>query len=721
MNEGLGSPMPRRDGRIKVTGAARFAADVKLPGLLHAALVTAPIARGRLVALDPAPALAVPGVARVLTAADMPRFAAVTTPPMATAVQPMQDDVIRFEGQPVAIVLAATPEAAEAGAARVAARYAADAPLLFSGERAEVPSRESFYVFEEPDLARGDVPAGLAAAAHRVAARYHQPPRHHNPMENSATLAVWEDGRLTLHTAAQWTYGVRYGLAGALGLAPERIRVLAAHTGGGFGAKGYTWPHQLLAAVAAQVTGRPVRLAYTRAQMYTMTGYQPEVAQEVTLGADAAGRLTAVRHASVSNTSLTDDYIEFAHAGSAGMYATPALQLSARMARTSLNIPMAMRAPHEGPGMFALESAMDEMAHALGMDPLDLRLANHADADPSDGRPWSSKKLREAYGEGAALFGWRERPRQAARDGHWILGTGMASCIMTVFRFPASARITLRADGQVVLEAGTQDIGTGTLTIFPQIAAGELGIPIERVTLRHGDTDLPETGGTFGSSSTACVGAAVQDAARKLRARLDGIAALQPASLGAPAEAPEALLRRAGLADLSAEGRYEFGRPFDAAGHAGSHAMRTFGAVFVEVAVDPELGLMRLRRAVGSYSVGRIVNPRTARSQMIGGITWGWGMAAMEASVVDPALGRFLSKNLSGVAIPVNADIPADIRIHFVDEVDPHAGPLGAKGIGEIGAVGVAAAVANAVFHATGRRIRDLPILPEGLLGAGAG
>jgi xanthine dehydrogenase YagR molybdenum-binding subunit len=357
-----------------------------------------------------------------------------------------------------------------------------------------------------------------------------------------------------------------------------------------------------------------------------------------------------------------------------------------------------MRAPHEGPGMFALESAMDELAAELDIDPLELRLRNYAENDPSDGRPFSSKKLREVYAEAARRFGWERRPRapRAMREGDLLVGWGMAGCVMSTFRFACSVRATLEADGSVTIAAGCQEIGTGPYTVLPQIAAEVLGIPAARVRLVLGDTSLPETGGTFGSSTTLSVGSAVKDAAEKLKAKMQGIA---PGTV------------------VSAEGKWapHGDAMFDAHGGASPYSMYTWGAVMAEVAVDEALGLMRLRRAVGGYSAGRIVNPRTARSQMIGGIVWGYGQAVLEESPIDERYGRYLSKNLSGVMLPVNADIP-EIDVFFADEVDPHASAIGARGIGELGATGVAAAIANAVWHATGRRIRRVPIRAADLL-----
>lgn len=582
---------------------------------------------------------------------------------------------------------------------------------------AAVP-RESGFLFLEPEFQKGELEPEFAKGD---AAVYLQPSRHHNPIEPSAVLAIWENDHLTIHDSTQHVYGVQRVIASLFGIPPERIRVLSSHTGGGFGVKGWIWPHEFLAAAAAQVARRPVKLVLTRADMYSFLGYQPRIAQRVALSADGGGRLTAVQHDSVNLATITDDFSEYATEASKGLYATRTMRLSLRVERVNVAMPTAMRAPVEGPGLWALESAMDELALRLGMDPLDLRLANYAEQDPATGEPWSSKKLREAYEEGARLFGWRERPREPARDGAWLVGQGMATCTMGTFRNPAAAQVRLRSDGTAVVESGTQDIGSGTLTIFPQIAADVLGLAPEKVTLAMGDTRLPEAGPTYGSSSTMGVGSATLGAAEDVRSQLARLAGLPPGDVemangrigrkgrtggAAIAEVMDA----AGVNEIVGVGS------FDPEKHGKGKAMRAFGAMFVEVGVDPELGLLRLRRAVGSYSVGRIINPRTAKAQMSGGIVWGWGMAAMEQSQHEPVLGRFLSKNLSGVAIPVHADIPADITIHFVDEVDEHASPIGGKGIGELGATGVAAAVANAVFHATGKRIRELPITPDKLV-----
>ncbi|HET8725878.1 MAG TPA: xanthine dehydrogenase family protein molybdopterin-binding subunit, partial [Alphaproteobacteria bacterium] len=496
----IGQPLPRPDGRAKVMGRAKYAADQHVAGLLHGVFVTSTIPAGRVSSIDAGRALAAPGVVRVLGWQDMPRLGSAPVPPVSSSFLPLQGDEIRYEGQPVAIVLAETLEAAQHGARLVAVDYQPAPHKPGNGD--VVTPAESGYRFAEIDFRKGDPDAGLEAAEHRHEAGYIQPSRHHNPMEPSATLALWDGDRLTSYDAVQHGYSVQFALAAAFDMPPENVRVICPHTGGGFGVKGYVWPHQILTAAAAKVAGRPVKLVLTRAQMYTVVGYQPRISQAMALGADGDGGLAAIGHDVVNLTSVSDDFVEFAVMASRGLYATPAMELRQRVARANVNTPTAMRAPVEGAGTWALESAMDELAHRLGMDPLDLRLANYAEVDPVEGRPWSSKKLREAYEEGARLFGWRERPREAGRDGHWLVGHGMATCTMGTFRFPSVAQVRLRDDGTAVVEAGYHDIGTGTLTIFPQIAADVLGLNPARVEARNGDTTLPPAGPTYGSSST---------------------------------------------------------------------------------------------------------------------------------------------------------------------------------------------------------------------------
>jgi xanthine dehydrogenase YagR molybdenum-binding subunit len=702
----IGAPLSRVEGRDKVTAKVRYAGDVQVPGMLYGVLVGAPVAAGRVTAIRIEAALAHAGVVRVLTRADMPKLGKVEFP-AAVVNLPMQGDDIRHEGEAVAIVLGDSIEAAETGASLVQVEVQRATPLISGKGKADAPPPGGPL---GADFSKGDLQAGLRAATHRVRQEYLQPARHHNTMETSATLAEWQGDRVTLHDAVQAGFNLPPVIAAAFQIPAENVRVISPHTGGGFGCKGYVWPHQVLAAAAARVAGRPVRITLTRSQMYSMVGYQPWMRQEVEIGAQADGKLTALRHHIVNSTALLDTHLEPSSDTSKTLYACPAIVTTQMLDRVHLNLPTAMRAPVEGPGTWALESAMDELAHAVKIDPLDLRLINYAEVDPHSGNPWSSKKLREAYEEGARRYGWRERHSRPKHDGPWTIGHGMATCTMGSFRFPSEARVRLQADGTAIVEAGTHDIGTGTQTVFTQIAADTLGIDVAKVVFRWGDTRLPFAGPVYGSSATMGTGSAVMLAARDAKAKLD--------KLVPDAGEHGAAMRRAGVAEIVGDGRFALpgNAPFNADGHGTSHALRTWGAIFIEIGVDPDFGILRLRRAVGTYSAGRIVNPKTARSQMIGGIVWEWGKATMEESVQEPTHGRWLAKNLSNVAIPVNADIPAAIDVHFIDEFDPHASAIGARGIGELGATGVAAAIANAVYDAVGVRVREVPILPWKIL-----
>ncbi|MEV4630376.1 xanthine dehydrogenase family protein molybdopterin-binding subunit [Micromonospora sp. NPDC049523] len=728
----IGDPVARLDGPAKVTGAARYAADHHLDGQLHAVLVGAPVPAGRVTGIDRRAALAVPGVVAVLVSGDLPPpaadFARAPIPPLATRHVPVQDDRILYHGQPVAIVVADSLEAAEEAATRVVVRVEPAPFAVPDTAPIGTPSLDTGYARLAPlDVGLGDLDAAVRTAATTVTGTYTQPARHNNPMEPSAILAVWADDDLTVYDAVQHIFGVQATLAAVFGVDAERVHVISHYTGGGFGAKAYVWPHEILAAMTARVLRRPIKLVLTRAQMYSIVGYQPLMEHEVTLTAQDDGTLTGIRHDVVNTTALTEDYVEFGSVTAGALFAAPAITLSQRVRRGNVNLPTFLRSPIDGPGTWALGAAMDELARATGIDPIDLRLINHADREPSTGKPWSSKKLVQAYGEGARRFGWRTRPRGGTRDGHWRIGCGIADATQGQFRFPARARLRMDLDGRLTLEGGFADIGQGPHTVFPQIAGSVLGIPPVEIRTRSGDSSLPLAPPSYGSSTTIGVGAAVLDAATRLRDCLAELAGWLPSEVhcadgelrrGTEAVAVALLLSRHGT-PLVVEG--SFGLPGGAEVDAGPSdvAVRTFGVVLAEVGVDPDLGLVRLRRATGVYAAGRIINTRTARAQMVGGIVWGWGKATMEASHFEPELGRWHSQNLSGVALPVNADIPPLVDVAFVDEHDELAGPLGAKGIGELSATGVAAAVANAVFDAVGVRVRDLPITPARILGGG--
>jgi xanthine dehydrogenase YagR molybdenum-binding subunit len=705
----IGKPTSRVEGRDKVTGRARYSGDVILPGMLHGVIVGAPVAAGRLLSLDSAAALAHPGVVRVLTRADMPKFGTIAFP-AAVLNLPLQTDEIHHEGEPIAIVLGETIEAAEQGAALVRVTVQAATPMIAGGRGKPDEPPADWASIMGGNFSKGDVVKGLSSAAQRIGHDYEQPARHHNPMEPSSTTAQWQGDSVTMYDSVQAAYNVPPVVGAALGIPPQNVRVIAPHTGGGFGCKGYVWPHQVLAAAAARIAGRPVRITLSRSLMYANVGYQPWMRQRVELGADTDGQLTAIRYDAVNSTALIETHFEPSSETAKCLYASPAIATKQTLERVHANLPTALRAPVEGPGTWAIETAMDELAIALKMDPLDLRLRNHADVDPHTGKPWSSKKLREAYESAARRFGWRERQARPKRDGDWVIGNGMATATMGCFRWVGSARVRLKDDGTAVVETGTHDIGTGTMTVFTQIAADALGLPIDRVAVQWGDTRLPQASPVYGSSATMTTGSAVLLAAREARAKLE--------KLVPGMKDHGAAMRKAGVSDIVGEATFKLPKdlPLNADGADTPHAMRTWGAVFVEIGVDPDFGILRLRRVVGSYSAGRIVNPKTARSQLTGGIVWEWGKATMEESVQEPTHGRWLAKNLSNVAIPVNADIPTAIDVDFVEEYDEHASALGARGIGELAATGVAAAVGNAVYDAVGVRVRSLPILPWKIL-----
>ena len=698
----IGAPIDRLDGAEKVTGRARYTADVPVKGLVHAVIVGAARPHARIAKIDVDAAEAAPGVLRVFTHLNTPKFGEVSGLPLGQDLLPLQGDLVLYEGQPIALVVARTLETAMEAARRVKAVYR-EQPFEtdFSTSLDQGEARPIF--FWECDSHVGDAEAAWANAEIRLKQTYRTADRHHCTMEPSATLAVWQGGRLTLYDSVQGVVDARAVIAKAMRLDPGRVRVKNDFIGGGFGCKGWVWPHQLLAAMAARELGSPVKLVLTRAQTFTSHGYQPATLQTLAISAGKDGKLTGIRHDSFLAGSYAGNHIEGTGIGTRSLYACPSISTTHRLVRVHRGDPTPMRAPLEGIGLVAAEIAMDELAYELRVDPLALRLENYAEVDPSDGKPFSSKKLRECYEQGAAQFGWSRRPFEprSMRDGRDLVGYGMATALFSAFRQPSRARVSIDAQGVVLVETSTQEMGTGVRTVLPQIAADMLGVPVERVRLAWGDTDLPPAPMTAGSVSTGSAGSAVYDGALKLRQKLEAAGAKRPADYAD-------VVRSMNVEKLTAEG--EFNPPAES-----SKALFSFGAIFAEVRVDERLPIPRVSRIVGVYNAGRIVNPKTARSQMIGGLTWGIGQALLEHSAMDHRLGRFLSKNLAGYLVPVNADV-GRIDVSFIDEPDPEVNPVGARGIGELAAIGVGAAIANAVFHATGVRVRELPIRPEMLM-----
>ncbi|MER5442984.1 xanthine dehydrogenase family protein molybdopterin-binding subunit [Streptomyces sp. NPDC002790] len=687
----LGSPAARREGPAKVTGAARYAAEHTPEGCAYAWPVPALVARGEVTAVDDTAARVLPGVITVLTHRNAPRLAE----PDDVTLAVLQNARVPHRGWYVALVVADTLEAAREGAAAVRVTYAEephDVTLTADHPDAYVPEDSDGTSGEHT---RGDADAVHARASARVDVTYQVPPLHNHPMEPHAATASWQGGRLTVHDSSQGATTVRDVLAGLFELPKDQVTVVSEHVGGGFGAKGTPRPHVVLAAMAARETGRPVKLVLPRGQLAAVVGHRSPTVQRVGLAAEADGTLTSVIHEVTSHTSRIKEFVETAAAATRVMYASPHGRTTHRVLPLDVPSPSWMRAPGEAPGMYALESAMDELAEALGIDPIELRLRNDTQSEPDSSRPFSSRHLAECLREGARRFDWAARdPRPRSRaEGSVLVGSGMAAATYPVIVAPSRASAHAAPDGGFVVRINATDIGTGARTVLAQVAADALGVPVDRVRTDIGNSDLPNASLAGGSSGTASWGWAVHEACTRLAADLADRKG-QPL----PPEGIDATADTAGRADADSD----FSR-------------HSFGAHFAEVGVDTVTGEVRVRRLLGVYAAGHILNSRTARSQFIGGMTMGLGMALTEGSTLDPAFGDFVERDLAGYHVPANADVP-EIEAHWIDEDDPHLNPMGSKGIGEIGIVGTAAAIGNAVHHATGVRLRELPLTPDRVL-----
>ena len=741
----VGQPIDRRDGRLKVTGRARYAAEFDIDNLAHAVLVQSTIASGEIIGFDLADAQAVPGVLTIMTLDNAPRVPQVAPGQSETAgplvAKPLlQDRLVYYNGQHIALAVADTLERAQQAAALVRVQYReAEAQIRMQDALGSAyPPKNFRNGARPPDSRRGDPEAAFAAAPVKIDATYTTPVEHHNPMEPHATIALWEgDGdnkRLTVYSATQGISNTRDALAKLFGLKPEQVRAICPFVGGGFGCKGNTWPHVALAAVAASVVGRPVKLVLDRRQMFTSNGYRPRTIQRLRLGADSEGRLLALTHDGLTSMShpALGEFSEPVGLQSEMLYSSANNAVTHRLVPLNAPLPTYMRAPGEASGSFALESSMDELAAALKMDPLELRLRNYAETDPHEDKPFSSKALRQCYADGAEAFGWARRPVEpgSMREGSALIGWGIATATYPMNRSEAGARIVFDSDGTVAVQSGTQDLGTGAYTVMAQLATDALKLPLHRVRFELGDSDFPKAPVSGGSQSAASVGSAVLAVVESAKQRLFemALAAKRSPVAGASVDdlelsdgfvrlrsaphrqiAVPALLARNRLERVVVEGD---AKPGD---EKKRYSMHSFGAQFAEVRVDPELAQIRVTRFVGAYAAGRILNMKTARSQALGGITMGIGMALMEATHIDPNTGRVVNSNVSEYVMPVNADIP-DLTTIFVEEQDRMINPAGVKGLGELPIVGAAAAVANAVWHATGIRVRDLPITPEKIL-----
>ncbi|MFF4606594.1 xanthine dehydrogenase family protein molybdopterin-binding subunit [Streptomyces sp. NPDC001339] len=694
----VGTPYPRVEGRAKVTGSARYAGEIPFGGLAHGWLVTSRIARGRIRSVESAPVLAMPGVLAVLHHGNAPCVERDYTGPLGGPPDPtillFRDDRVPSAGWPVALVVAETSEQAREAAEALVIRYDEEPhDVVFRA------GRPGTYTPPQPPgmaMEKGDLDAALAASAVVVDAEYTTPEEHHNPMEPHAATARWDGGRLEVVDSNQGSMWVAEELAKLFSLDPATVRVRSEHVGGAFGSKG-VHPHQVAAVMAATRLRRPVRVVLTRRQMFSLIGHRSATAQRVRLGAGADGRLRALCHEAYSATSTVHEFVEQSANVARVLYDADAHHTVNRVVALDVPSPTFMRAPGTAPGSFALESAIDELAEQCGIDPIALRVRNEPDAGPLSGLPFSSRNLLACFREGARRFGWADRdPRpRVRREGRWLLGTGTAAATFPVLVAPSTAAVTAEADGTFTVRINAADLGTGARTALTSVAADALEAAPDRVRVRIADSDFGPASVAGGSMGTRSWAWAVTAAARALREQLALGGGIPPQGITVRSDTTEA------VAALAERERH------------------SFGAQFAAVAVDPAVGEVRVRRMLGVFAAGRIVNPLTARSQLIGGMTWGLSMALHEEAVRDEASGGLVGADLVSYHFAANADVPL-IEADWVDDPDDDD-PVGIKGIGELGIVGAAAAIANAVWHATGVRHRHLPIRPDRILTAEAG
>jgi xanthine dehydrogenase YagR molybdenum-binding subunit len=728
----IGTPVSRVDGHAKVTGAAKYAGEFNVPGLAYAAVVTSTIAKGRIAGIDTSEALRVKGVLDVLTHDNRPPMAAKSAaykddiaPEKGSPFRPLYDDKIVFSGQPVGLVIAEEWEIARFAATLVHVDYNKEPHHTDLYAR-----RDQAFPVKKPEKARGKADRAYAAAAVRHEAEYFVPIEHHNAMELFASTAVWDgDGKLTVYDKTQGVQNVQRYLCGVFKMKPDNVRVVSPYVGGAFGSGLRPQYQVVLAVLGALALERPVRLMLTRQQMYGL-GYRPATIQRLAVGATADGTLDAISHEAISVTSQYEDFSRNDTGWSGQLYKSRSAKYSHKLVRVDLPTPSDMRAPGAATGVYALECAMDELAAKLKLDPLELRFRCYSDRDQHEDIPYTSKKLRECYRQGAEMFGWSKRSAEprSMRDGSELVGWGMATGVWEALQMEAAVRIVLTANGHVEVACAFSDIGTGTYTIMAQVAADHLGLPLDNVTVRLGDSSLPQAPVEGGSWTAASVSHAIVKTSEAVRKELLRLAKKIPNS---PLTGSK--LKNVGLMDGKIVDN-ETGQAVstaDAMRHSTvdrierestnrfkdskTYARNTHSAIFAEVKVDEELGVVRVTRVVSAVAAGRILNTKTARSQIMGSVVWGIGMALHEETLIDHKFGRIMNANIAEYHVPVNADVH-DIDVIFVDEPDDIINPLGIKGIGEIGIVGTAAAIANAIYHATGKRVRDLPITLDKLL-----
>jgi xanthine dehydrogenase YagR molybdenum-binding subunit len=731
----IGTPTSRIDGHAKVTGAAKYAGEFGVPGLVYGSVVASTVAKGRIAGIDMAEALAVEGVIAVLTHQNRPPMARddraysdETAPEDGSPFRPLYDDQIRFSGQPVALVLAEQWETARFAASLLRVEYKTDAHMTDLHRRLDQAKAAG-----SPPKARGNAEQAFAAAEIRHEGDYYIPTEHHNPMELFASTVIWGGaGKLTVYDKTQGVQNVQRYLCGVFAMKAKDVQVLSPYVGGAFGSGLRPQYQVVLAVLAARALQRSVRLVLTRQQMYAL-GYRPGTVERLRLSAKSDGALDAITHDAIAITSQYEEFARNDTGWSGALYNCANAKYSHKLAKLDLPTPCDMRAPGAATGVYALECAMDELAVALKIDPLQLRIRNYSDRDQNDDLPYTSKQLRECYRQGAEAFGWGKRNPEphSMRDGSELVGLGMATGVWEALQVETAASIVLTANGHAEIGCATADIGTGTYTIMAQVAADMLGLPIDNITVKLGDSTLPQSQVEGGSWTAASVSHAIAGAADAVRKALWRMAEKGPHSPLAGTKLGDVMLadgkivnkrdpnravpiaeamRHGGVDRIKEKKSTKFSKenPY-ALRSDDSYARNTHSAVFAEVKIDEQLGVIRVTRVVSAIAAGRILNPKTAGSQIMGGVVWGIGMALHEETLIDHRFGRVMNANIAEYHVPVNADVH-DIEVIFVDEPDDIINPLGIKGVGEIGIVGVAAAIANAVHHATGKRIRDLPI-----------
>jgi xanthine dehydrogenase YagR molybdenum-binding subunit len=727
----VGQSIDRRDAHLKVRGQASYAGEFSQPNMAYAVLVQSTIPAGKVIGFDTAVAREMTGVIDIITTENADKLQVRTAAQQTVLFPLLQSSEVFYNGQTIGLVIAETSAQARAAAAKVAVRYEpTEAVTMMDAALGQAYEPKNFRNGQTTaDSKTGDPDAAFAASPVKLDATYQTPIEHHNPMEPHVTIANWQGDQLRVWTATQGISGARQTLSSLFGLPKNNVTIICPFVGGGFGSKGNTWPPATIAAMAARRVKRPVKLEVTREQMFTSNGYRPRTFQHIRLGADRDGKLLAISHDGLTQMSRPElgEFAEPVALATRMLYASDNISTSHRLVSVNQGLPTYMRAPGEAAGNFALESAMDELAVALNMDPLALRLRNYAAADATTGKPFASKPLRACYEQAAEAFGWHKRTAQpgSMRDGRSLIGMGMATSTYPTNRMPASASVRLSPDGTALVRSGTQDIGTGTYTTMAQVAADELGLPLDRVRVELGDSRLPPAPVSGGSMTTASVLPAVRDAAAQVRDRILDLSKAQGNAVGhGPGDrhladgivhGPGGAVR---VADVMARG----GVPFveatsDQKPDAGAqqYARHAFGAQFCEVRVDVDLRTIKVSRWVGAFDCGTVINEKTARSQLIGGIVFGIGMALLEETRVDSATGRIVNANIADYLMPVNADVP-EITTIMVGAPDLVTTPMGVKGIGELPTVGAAAAIANAVYHATGTRVRDLPVRLDKLM-----